>query len=104
MKCQGKFIFKTLTLRNGGTFKNDKGEEVQYPSAYILKVDEPMENGDINERKFKIAQDKTLLVNSLKTLEAYQKIIIDFKVSLFTAKVGLEIVDVSINDSYDIDE
>ena len=54
MKCQGNFVFKTLTHRSGGTFKNADGTDVTYPSAYILKVDENLENGEINEHKFKI--------------------------------------------------
>ena len=37
MKCQGNFVFKTLTHRTAGVFKDSEGNDVQYPSAYILK-------------------------------------------------------------------
>ncbi len=94
MKCQGNFIFKTLTHRNAGVFKNNEGVDIDYPSAYILKVDEIMSNGDINERKFKIDDKKTSVINVLKTLEPYQKIVIDFEISLYTSRVTLEVVDV----------
>lgn len=94
MKCQGNFIFKTLTHRNAGVFKDSEGNEINYPSAYILKVDELMSNGDINERKFKIDDKETSIINSLKTLKAYQEIVIDFEVTLYTSRVTLDIVDI----------
>lgn len=94
MKCQGSFIFKTLTHRNAGVFKDSEGNEINYPSAYILKVDELMSNGDINERKFKIDDKETSIINSLKTLKAYQEIVIDFEVTLYTSRVTLDIVDI----------
>ena len=97
MKCQGNFIFKTLTHRAAGTFKNTDGVDVNYPSAYVLKVDEVSENGDINERKFKIDEKNTILVNTLKSLESYQKIELIFEVTLFTSRVSLELVDISID-------
>lgn len=94
MKCQGNFIFKTLTHRNAGVFKDSEGNEINYPSAYILKVDELMSNGDINERKFKIDDKETSIINGLKTLKAYQEIIINFEVTLYTSRVTLDIVDI----------
>lgn len=94
MKCQGNFIFKTLTHRNAGVFKDSEGNEINYPSAYILKVDELMSNGDINERKFKIDDKETAIINGLKTLKAYQEIVINFEVTLYTSRVTLDIVDI----------
>lgn len=94
MKCQGNFVFKTLTHRKGGTFKNAEGNEVNYPSAYILKVDEKVESGDINERKFKIDEKNTGLINTLKTIEEYQRIIIEFDITLFDGRVGIVVSNV----------
>lgn len=94
MKCQGNFVFKTLTHRDGGTFKNADGADVNYPSAYILKVDENLSNGDINEHKFKINENNTLLINTLKSYEPYQKLIIEFEVTLFANRIGLEVSNV----------
>lgn len=94
MKCKGNFVFKTLTHRDGGAFKNADGNEVKYPSAYILKVDENLDNGEINEHKFKIAENNTMLINILKSYEAYQKIVIEFDVTLYTGRIGLEVSNV----------
>lgn len=94
MKCQGNFVFKTLTHRQGGTFKNSEGNEVNYPSAYILKVDETLSNGEINEHKFKIDEKNTLLVNVLKDYKAYQELVLEFEVTLYTNRIGFEVVNV----------
>lgn len=94
MKCQGDFVFKTLTHRDGGTFKNTDGNEVKYPSAYILKVDETMPNGDINEHKFKISENNTMLLNILKSFKAYQEITLEFEVTLYTNRISFEVVNV----------
>lgn len=103
MKCKGIFVFKSLTHRPAGTFKNDNDEDVNYPSAYILKVDELGDNGEINERKFKIAEDKTQLINDLKSLDAYERFALDFKVTIYTSRISLEPVSIDIGN-IDIDE
>ena len=69
MKCKGNFKFKGLQKRDGGVFKNNKGEEIQYKESYVIKADEETENG-IYERSFKIAVDSPL-VKDLKDLELY---------------------------------
>lgn len=97
MKCKGNFVFKTLTHRDGGSFKNADGNEVKYPSAYILKVDETLDNGEINEHKFKINENNTLLLNFLKDLDAYQKIVIEFDITLYTGRIGLEVSNVTFD-------
>lgn len=97
MKCQGNFVFKSLTHRPAGTFKNNEGQEIPYKSAYVLKVDEISQSGDINERKFNIAEDKVQLINDLKNVEAYEKIILTFNITLYTARVGIELTDVEIS-------
>lgn len=94
MKCQGNFVFKTLTHRQGGIFKNSEGVDVQYPSAYILKVDETLENGEINEHKFKIDEKNTILINTLKEYRAYQELILEFEVTLYANRVGFNVVNV----------
>lgn len=100
MKCNGTFIFKTLTHRDSGTFINDEGVEIKYPAVYILKVDEIKDSKEINERKFKVDEKNTLLVNTLKDFEPYQKINIEFEVALFVNRVGLEIIGASDFSEY----
>ncbi len=97
MKCKGNFVFKSITHKPGGTFKNANGEEISYKPSYVLKVDELGNNNEINERKFKIAEDKIQLINTLKALEAYTKINLDFNVTIYTNSISLELIDVSTN-------
>lgn len=87
MKCRGKFKFKGLTERQGGEFKNSKGEMVPYKGSYMLKVDEITENG-IFERTFKIALDSPL-VAELKDKEIYSDIILDFDVKFYSSGISL---------------
>lgn len=96
MKSKGSFVFKSFTHRDGGTFKNADGQEIAYKGSYVLKVDEIMDDGEINERKFKVKEDNTVLINDLKTLEAYQKIYLEFNVILYTSSVSLEVCDVDV--------
>lgn len=95
MKCNGNFVFKSITHKNAGSFTNDEGKEISYKASYVLKVDELCQNNEINERKFKISEDKTVLINTLKSLEPYTKISLEFNVTLYTSSVSLELIDVS---------
>ena len=94
MKCQGEFVFKTFTHRPSGKFTTPEGEEREYKSAYVLKVDEIGEDNSINERKFKIPEDNTILVNTLKEIQAYQKINLIFNVRIYTSGATIEVADV----------
>lgn len=100
MKCSGIFVFKSLSHKAGGEFKNEKGDVIKYDSSYSLKVDELMDNGDINERKFKVSEKQVVLINDLKSLEAYQKIILNFNVTIYATKISIEVdsVDVNVED------
>ncbi len=97
MKCNGNFVFKSFTHKDAGVFKNDKGEEIKYPSSYILKVDELMENGEINERKFKVSEKQVNLINDLKSLEAYQRIVLNFNVTIYITKIVIEVDSVEVD-------
>ena len=94
MKCNGKFVFKSITKRPAGTMVGADGKEINYPSVYVLKADELSDNGEINERKFKIAENNSDLVNKLYQFEAYDKIELIFKVTIYTSRTILEVMDV----------
>ena len=96
MKCKGLFVFKTFTHRPAGKFTTAEGEEREYNAAYVLKVDEIGEDGAINERKFKVAEDKVVLINTLKEMQAYQKMNIIFDVRIYTSGSTIEVADVEI--------
>ena len=87
MKCIGKFKFKGLTRKDGGSFTNDRGQEIKYKPSYSLKLDEMTEEG-INERLFKIADDSAL-VSSLQQLKPYQDITLEFDVILYANSIKL---------------
>lgn len=87
MKCVGKFKFKGLTKRDGGSFTNDKGQEITYKSSYLLKLDEMTDDG-IYERGFKIASDSEL-VAPLQKLQPYQDVTLEFDVILYTNSIKL---------------
>ena len=83
MKASGVFMYKGITQREGGTFKNDKGEDVQYNSCMILVCDEILEDGTGKERKFKFQDGQTALINDFKVLDMYTKIEIEFNLALY---------------------
>ena len=60
MVGRGKFKFIELRTREAGSFKNSNGEVINYPIAYILKLNEKTERG-IEEISFKIDKDSILL-------------------------------------------
>lgn len=83
MKASGVFMYKGITQRDGGTFKNDKGEDVSYNSCMVLICDEIKEDGTGKERKFKFKDGQTALVNDFKSLETYTKVEIEFELALY---------------------
>ena len=89
MKCKGIFVFKSITHRDAGKFKNDKGDEISFPASYTIKVDEINDDGDITERKFKFADSEKQLANSFSQLSAYDKIEIEFDVTIYATSVAL---------------
>lgn len=95
MYCEGNFKFKGILKKDAGTFKNDKGEVINYPEKYELKVDEIDEDGLINERLFKLPIDSKLIA-TLVTFKPYQDINLTFDVSfLKSGSVKVTPVDVS---------
>ena len=74
MQAKGNFIFKSLELKDGGKFTNERGQIVDYPESYQLKVDEQSNDGSINERKLKISKNNDVLIQKLKKKQAYDRI------------------------------
>ena len=94
MLCKGTQIFKSIDKREGGTFKNDKGQDINYDSSYIIKVDE-VKGKDVNERKFKFPQTNKVLFESFSEIEPYTKVDITFDVVINTNACKLVPVDVT---------
>lgn len=73
MKCNGQVIYKGIEKREGGVFKNDRGQEVNYDASYVVKFDENVD-GKIDERKVKFPATNTTLYEKIKTIEPYTKV------------------------------
>ena len=97
MECKGLFVFKSLILRPAGTFKDAEGKDIEYPASYILKVDQIEENDDVNERKFKVNTKDKELINKLSQFKIYDNIVLIFKITLYTSKMSMVLIDVSDN-------
>lgn len=93
MKGRGKFKFIELRTREAGSFKNSNGEVINYPVAYILKLNEKTDRG-IEEISFKIDKDSVLLTD-LKDYKEYTDIIIDF--DIIPTNNNFRIVPTAIN-------
>lgn len=85
-------VFKSVQLRDGGEFTNDKGELVKYPSSYVVVFDDNS-SGDIKERRLKFPETNKTLYNKLSTLEAYSKITLLCDVQLYTANAKVIPID-----------
>ena len=83
MQCEGMFKYKGLTHIAAGSFKNDKGETIQYNESYKLKVDEFTPQG-IYERTFKVASDSALVPEFMK-LNVYDDVHILFDVIIYSS-------------------
>lgn len=83
MKAIGKLIFKGVSEREGGEFKNESGQSVKYDMAYILKVDESQEDGTYAEKKLKIEKGNTGLISQLKNVKPYDEIELECDVKLY---------------------
>ena len=88
MKARGEFVYKCLEKKDGGEFTNDKGQSIKYKPSYSLKVDEVTEQG-IYERKLKIGEGQTQLVDTLKKLKPYERIELECDIEMYqnSAKV-----------------
>lgn len=94
MLCKGTLIFKSIEKKEGGTFKNDKGQDINYDSSYIIKVDE-VKGREVNERKFKFPQTNKVLYDKFIEIETYTKVDITFDIVISTNTCKLVPVDVT---------
>lgn len=95
MKCEGNVVFKSIQKREGGSFKNPKGELVDYEPAYIVKFDENID-GIISERKAKFPDTNVALYSKFITLEPYAKINLIGNVVFQNSGCKIEILDFNV--------
>lgn len=94
MYSKGTLIFKTIEKKEGGSFKNDKGQDVNYDSSYVIKVDE-VKGKDVNERKFKFPQTNKQLYDKFIEIEPYTKVNVTFDIVISTTTCKLVPIDVT---------
>lgn len=92
MQCKGDFIYKSVEKREGGTFTNGNGQDINYDMAYILKVDEVTQNG-IYERKLKIDKSNNTLLTKLGQLKPYDHITLLCDIVLYGANARVIPID-----------
>jgi len=94
MDCKGIVMYKGIEKRDGGVFKNDKGQDVNYDSSYVVKFDEIVEN-KINERKLKFPVSNKVLYNKFESLRPYTQVEIICDVVLMQNACRLVPIDVN---------
>lgn len=105
MYCKGIVMYKGIEKREGGTFKNDKGQNVDYNSAYVVKFDEIVEN-KIDERKLKFPTSNKVLYEKFAKIRPYTQVEIVCDVVLMQNACRLVPIDVNeqIEDAEDEEE
>lgn len=101
MICKGVVIYKGIEKRDGGSFKDASGRDINYESAYVVKFDEN-KDGKINERKAKFPSSNTYLYNKFVGIKAYTEVLLEFDVILTNNSCRLVPINVytDIPDEY----
>ena len=90
MIAKGEFIDKSIEDRARGSFTNkETGEVIEYNACKVLVVDEITENGKFKERRFKLSNDNTGLINEFGILEPYTKVEIEFDVAIYSSNAKI---------------
>ena len=87
-------VFKGVSKRDGGEFTNDKNVVVKYDPAYVIKLDEQLETGDVVERRLKFPITNKTLYNKLSELDVYSKITLVCKVELYNGNAKVLPIDI----------
>ena len=93
MRCKGIVMYKNIEERAGGTFKNDKGEDITFDKAYVVKFDETVDD-KINERKLKFPFSNKSLHDKFKVLKPYTYVTLTCDVVLMASSCKLTPIDV----------
>ena len=94
MYCKGIVMYKGIEKREGGTFKNSQGQDINYDSAYVLKFDEIV-NNKMDERKLKFPTSNKILYDKFSQLRPYTQIEITCDVVLMNNACRLVPIDMN---------
>ena len=103
MYCKGIVMYKGIEKRDGGTFKNAQGQDVNYDSSYIVKFDEIIDN-KINERKLKFPVSNKVLYDKFSKLEPYTQVEVVCDVVLSQNSCKLVPIDMNFNFEEETEE
>lgn len=106
MIARSKFIFREFKYRKSGAF-NDKGKDVQFSEAYILKCDDVTEDGEVFDLEFTIPVEETELINILKGYKYMDEIVLDLYIYMIKSKKGtayIKLKDVVIPNTNNTNE
>ena len=95
MKCSNEVVYKGIEERKGGVFKNDKGQDIKYDNAYVVRFDEVVE-GNAIERKVKFDGKNISIYSKFRALKIYDKINVVFDVSIQNTGCKLTILDFNL--------
>lgn len=96
MQTIGRFIFKSATDKDGGSFTNQSGQVINYGSSVQVKFDEVNpETKEATERKIKVAGTETALIARLKALKSYSQCDFTFEVGFNNSGCYLKLVDIA---------
>ena len=97
MIAKGIFIYKSIEDRAKGSFTNkETGEVIEYGACKVLVVDEVSKDGKFKERRFKLSNDNTGLINDFGILEPYTKVEIEFDVVIYSSNAKVIPVAVEV--------
>lgn len=94
MKCQGVFIFKSIQSKEGGSFTNQNGQPIVYKPSYEVKFDDLVDNVP-TERKIKVSEDETTLIQKIKELKPYTRYLFTFDVNFISKGTSLKLLDIA---------
>lgn len=96
MKASGIFYFKSLSLREKGSFVDQNGKTVEYKASHVLICDELLDDNQVKERRFSFPIENKTLADDFRILDLYTKISIDFDLRLYGSNVALEPIKVNL--------
>lgn len=97
MIAKGDFKFREFKHRNSGTWEVN-GIIRSYDEAYILKIDEVTDNGDLYEGQLKVSIEEKDLIKKLSSFKAFDDITIEMYAYMVKDKAVLKIKDVITNN------
>ena len=86
-------IYKSLSVREGGEFTNERNQVVKYEPTFVIQFDENLD-GKIIERRLKFPFTNKNLEKKIRDLQSYSKIKLVCSVQLYDNGAKVTPIDV----------